>query len=189
VPRAANAPPPRLVAAVEGLPAHPDHRVLEVGCGRGVAAELICRRLDGGRLVAIDRSAAAVAAAATRNVAHVAAGTATFVVTDLRDVDPASLGRFDAVLAVDVNLFWTRPAQRELALVAELLAPEGLLRLVFSPPGVQQVPRLEQALGERLDAAGFTWTPTTATSPAPMLTVVARPRSRERPSPGSGKGL
>jgi trans-aconitate methyltransferase len=34
----------------------PGERLLEIGCGSGVAAALVCARLDDGRLLAIDRS-------------------------------------------------------------------------------------------------------------------------------------
>jgi trans-aconitate methyltransferase len=46
----------RLRSIVEKLGIRPEDHVLEIGCGQGVAATLICERLDGGRLTAIDRS-------------------------------------------------------------------------------------------------------------------------------------
>ena len=59
------------------------------------------------------------------------------------------------MLAVDVNLFWTRDAQRELRLVSELLGRGGRLVLVFDPPHPERADQLEQALVQHLTTAGF----------------------------------
>jgi len=69
----------RLQAVVEQRDIRPGDRVLEIGCGHGVAATLICERLESGRLTAIDRSAKMIAAAGRRNTAHVAAGWTEFL--------------------------------------------------------------------------------------------------------------
>ncbi len=55
---------PRLAAVVDALPLHPDSRVLEIGCGPGAAARAVAQRLVTGHVLAVDRSPAAVAAAA-----------------------------------------------------------------------------------------------------------------------------
>jgi cyclopropane fatty-acyl-phospholipid synthase-like methyltransferase len=60
----------RLEAVVEALGIRGDHRVLEIGCGHGVAATMVCERLEGGKLTAIDRSAKMVEAATRRNAAY-----------------------------------------------------------------------------------------------------------------------
>ena len=149
-------PPARLLWAVEALDVQPGDRVLEIGCGRGVAAELICRRLGTGHLVALDRSATAIAAATERTADCVAAGTARFLTGALAGMDPVALGSFDKVLAVNVNLFWVRPAQTELELVAGLLRPHGRLHLVYEPPDPARVPELRSRLLAHLDRAGLT---------------------------------
>ena len=150
-----SSPPERLLAAVDSLDVQPGDRILEIGCGRGVAVALICRQLAGGQLLALDRSAKAIAAAISRNAEAVAAGKAQFVNAALEDVDPAVLGRYDKVFAVNVNLFWVRPVHRELQLIADLLRPGGQLRLFYDPPDAEQLVRLETILVHRLEQAGY----------------------------------
>ncbi|QNS04611.1 SAM-dependent methyltransferase [Streptomyces xanthii] len=67
-------PSPRLAAIVDALPLRPDSRVLEIGCGPGVAARAVAGRLDTGFVLAIDRSATAVEQARRAGAAQIAAG-------------------------------------------------------------------------------------------------------------------
>ena len=53
----------RLQAVVDALPLRPDARVLEIGCGPGVAARAVAERLDTGRVLGVDRSEKAIALA------------------------------------------------------------------------------------------------------------------------------
>jgi ubiquinone/menaquinone biosynthesis C-methylase UbiE len=122
----------RLRAIVDELGVRPGDRVLEIGCGHGVAATLVCERLDSGCLTAIDRSLAMIETAARRNAAHVEAGTAEFLVARLEDLDLGDR-RFDLAFAVRVGLFHREPARAE-ALVAPWLAPGGRLRTFYDPP-------------------------------------------------------
>ena len=64
----------RLPAIVEALPLEPGLRVLEIGCGPGVAARLVAARLTTGHILATDRSAAAVAQATAGSAAEIASG-------------------------------------------------------------------------------------------------------------------
>ena len=123
----------RLEAVVARLEVPPTGRVLEIGCGHGVAAGLVCDLLDGGSYTAIDRSPKMVAAASKRNAGHLGAGTAEFLVASL---EHAELGdrRFDLIFAVRVGLFHREPARAE-RLAGRWLAPGGRLRTYFDPPG------------------------------------------------------
>jgi SAM-dependent methyltransferase len=87
----------RLRSIVDQLGIRPGDRVLEIGCGHGVAATLVCERLDGGRLTAIDRSAKMIEAARRRNAASVEQGTAEFLVGSLEEIDLGDR-RFDVIL-------------------------------------------------------------------------------------------
>src|ERR687896_440680 len=122
----------RLRAVVERLDVQPDDRVLEIGCGHGIAATYVCERLETGRLTAVDRSAKMIAAAARRNAAHVAAGRAEFLVAHLEELD---LGehRFDKVFAVRVGLFHREP-ERARAIVERYLAPGGSVHTEYDAP-------------------------------------------------------
>jgi cyclopropane fatty-acyl-phospholipid synthase-like methyltransferase len=122
--------PDRLTWAIDRLDVRPDQRILEVGCGPGVAARLIADRLDGGVVIGVDRSATAVTRATKRNKEHITAGRAQFHTTDLTGYDHTG-PRFDTVVAMNVNLFWTGPATAEWRRIDELLASQGRLFLFY----------------------------------------------------------
>lgn len=122
----------RLRLVVEQLDIRPDDQVLEIGCGHGVAATLVCERLDGGHLTAIDRSAKMVQAATRRNAAYIETGKAEFLVADLEELDLGDR-RFDKIFAVRVGLFHRQP-ERARRLVERWLAPGGTVVVFFDHP-------------------------------------------------------
>jgi ubiquinone/menaquinone biosynthesis C-methylase UbiE len=122
----------RLRRIVDRLEIRPGERVLEIGCGHGVAATFVCERLDGGRLTAVDRSPKMIEAAARRNAACVEAATAEFLVATLEEMDLGDR-RFDTIFAVRVGLFHREP-ERARRLAERWLAPGGRLTAVFDPP-------------------------------------------------------
>jgi cyclopropane fatty-acyl-phospholipid synthase-like methyltransferase len=88
----------RIAWAVERLDLAPAHRVLELGCGHGVAVSLIAARLAGGTVVAVDRSPRMIEAAARRNAGAIAAGVVRLLRAELAEA-PLDGARFDRVLA------------------------------------------------------------------------------------------
>jgi SAM-dependent methyltransferase len=154
------ATPARIVWAVNQLPIRPDHRVLEIGPGRGAAAELVCERLAAGSYLGIDRSATAVKASSERNQKYVDKGKAQFQQLALEGIDPRHTegsGRFDIVFSINVNLFWTRPARRELELIRQLLGPDGQLFLFYQAPTAAATSRISNLLSERLEQARWSF--------------------------------
>jgi ubiquinone/menaquinone biosynthesis C-methylase UbiE len=129
----------RLRSIVEQLNIRPGDRVLEIGCGHGVAATLVCERLDGGHLTAIDRSEKMIEAATRRNAAHIEVGRAEFLVSSLEDLNLGDR-RFDKIFAVRVGLFHRDP-ERARSLVERWLAPGGAVFVFFDPPSEPGTPR------------------------------------------------
>lgn len=169
--------------AVETLAVKPDDRVLEVGCGHGIAVSLICERLTSGTITAIDRSQAMIERAAESSRRHVDAGKAVFHATSL---DQAGFGdeRFDKIFAFNISVFWKQPAHA-LAAVRTLLEPEGRLYLFRQPPAWKEPPdEFAAPLAEVLRAEGFAVTDVIVQElePAAAVAVVAQPVLEIRPA-------
>jgi SAM-dependent methyltransferase len=148
--------PGRIRWVVDQLGVNANDHILEIGGGRGAAASLICPRLTQGSYLGIDRSATAVEASTAHNRQHVERGTARFDQAALEDLDPSALPRFDKVFASNVNVFWTHPAQCELALIRQLLTGKGELYLFYDSPEPARIRRLSRLLAEHLEQARYT---------------------------------
>jgi cyclopropane fatty-acyl-phospholipid synthase-like methyltransferase len=95
---------PRLAAVVDALPLEPHLRVLEIGCGPGAAARAVAARLITGHILAIDRSATAVAQAQAGSADEIASGRMSVRQAAVEDfVLEADEEPFDLVFAVRVG--------------------------------------------------------------------------------------
>jgi trans-aconitate methyltransferase len=131
--------PERLRWAVDVLDVDPADQIMEIGCGHGVAAALVCEQLTSGQFVAIDRSDKMIRTARDRSQDYIDSGKAAFHTLELRDVKPEYFGRmrFNRIFAVHVNLFWMKPTN-ELDIIRDLLASGGALYLFYEPFEVSQ---------------------------------------------------
>jgi SAM-dependent methyltransferase len=164
----------RFVWAVETLDLGPGDRVLEVGCGHGVAVSLVCERLGPrGRITGIDRSQKMIAAAKRRNRLHVKSGRAVLQAVAPEDADLGDQ-RFDRVFAFNVAPFWLKPKEA-LEVVREHLAPGGTV-YVFWDARRQTGSDLGERLSERLLQGGFAIERVLAKKlkPVPAVCVIGR---------------
>ncbi|HUF12144.1 MAG TPA: class I SAM-dependent methyltransferase [Longimicrobiales bacterium] len=146
-------PEERLTPVVDWLELEAGHRVLELGCGHGVAATLVCERIGDGVLVAVDRSARMIATAARRNARHVAAGRVRFVSSAVESLD---LGdeRFDRIFAVNLPLFVRQDPTATLVELRPHLAARGQLWSIAQTTARMTKPQ-EEAFPRALEAAGY----------------------------------
>ena len=144
----------RLVWAVKTLRVQPADRLLEIGCGHGVAVSLVCELLNGGHILAIDRSAKMIAMANERNAANITAGLASFQNADLLEADLGDI-RFDKVFAIHVGVFARGNPERELAIIRAHLVDEGRFYLPYQPLNPETIEMDAERLAAMLTAHGF----------------------------------
>jgi ubiquinone/menaquinone biosynthesis C-methylase UbiE len=164
----------RLAYAVDLLDVQPRDRLLELGCGHGVAVTLVCERLDGGSITAIDRSAKMIATARQRNAAQAEAGTASFIEVSL---DAADFGdaRFDKVFGVHFPPLLRGDPAHELSVIRGCLAPGGTVHVIFQPFTADQAETTVERIRSAFGANGFhvQYVDRRAASPAPVVSVAA----------------
>jgi SAM-dependent methyltransferase len=164
--------------AVDTLEVGPTDRLLEVGCGHGVAVSLVCERLTTGTITAIDRSPKMIEMATRRNREHVDAGRAVLEAVALEDADLGER-RFEKVFAFNVAPFWLKP-EAALGAVRENLAPEGGVYIFWDARhfGPERARDLGDELADRLREGGFSVERVLAQDLRPVPAVCAIGRLR-----------
>ena len=164
--------PERLTWAIEQLAVQPHDEILEIGCGTGVAAALICAQLTTGHLTAIDRSPTMIRAAQKRNQACIESGKAIFLPTSLAEMRSRH-GCFNKALAVNINLFWLQPVS-ELEVLKQVLKPTGEVCLIFQPPVASKLHGIAEACSHFLLKHGFSDISVDYPALSPMTVVCVR---------------
>jgi cyclopropane fatty-acyl-phospholipid synthase-like methyltransferase len=133
----------RLLAVVDALPLRRGLRVLEIGCGPGAMAREIARRVGNGHVLAIDRSAKAIAQAKAASGEEIASGRLSLRQAAAEDfVLESGEARFDLAVAVRVGALDGRhPEAGRVARrrIAAALAPGGQLFIDGGDP-LREVP-------------------------------------------------
>ena len=162
----------RIAWAVAQLDPQPGERILELGCGHGVALTLIAERLGGrGLVVGLDRSPKMVAAATARNAAAVEAGLVVVVGGELARAELD--GRFDRVLAIHFPPLQRGEPAAELERLRAHLAPDGELLVAFAPHRPQEVDAIGAHVRRTLARHG--WRPDAPIADGGCGAVRARP--------------
>ena len=126
-----NSLSPRLAEIVDTLPLKPGMRILEIGCGPGAMAREMANRIDGGHVLAIDRSAKAILLAMAGSKKEIQAGALSFRQVPIEKFELLSDEEpFDLAVAVRVGALDGRHPEIErqaLTRIAQALKKNGRL--------------------------------------------------------------
>ena len=131
----------RLLEIVDALPLRPGIRVLEIGCGPAAAAREIAARIGNGHILAIDRSAKAIAQAIASSQTEIASGQLSLRQASIEEFRLES-GEppYDIALAVRVGVLDGRHPEREMLArrrIAAALTPGGRLFIDGGTPLIE----------------------------------------------------
>lgn len=129
---------PRLEQIVRALPVTKGMRILEIGCGTGVAAREIVKRTDDVYVLAIDRSEKAIQQAINNSGEAIASGRLEYRTTPIETFElTAGEELFDLAFAIRVGALDGRHPeieQQALAHIAKALTKNGRLLIDGGDP-------------------------------------------------------
>jgi cyclopropane fatty-acyl-phospholipid synthase-like methyltransferase len=153
-------------------------RILEIGCGPGVALELVLSRASV-TATGVDHSELMIAQARRRNAKAARAGRLTLIRGTIDDV-PVTAAPFDKAFSINVIQFVDQPAF--IARAHALLKPGGVLATTYQPRHAKATRadalKMADKLTQTLAAAGFENIRTEELDlrPVPAVCVVAQRR-------------
>lgn len=121
----------RNIWLVELLKLQPEHRVLEIGPGPGVAIQAAARKVTDGELVAIDHSTTMLRQTGHRNQDLLDAGRLRLIEGTAQDI-PSDVTGFDRIYCMNVWQFW-EDQETDVVDLANRLNPGGRLAIGYQP--------------------------------------------------------
>jgi SAM-dependent methyltransferase len=144
----------RSLRTVDLLDVQPEHRVLEVGHGPGIALAALADKVHDGSIVGLDHSELMHRQAARRNRQTLEDGRLALIVGEIEDLDPAV--PFDRIMLVNVAMFWEDPTESFRSL-SDLLAPGGVMAVTHQPrdtgASAADTDRATESLARQLEGA------------------------------------
>ena len=118
---------------VDLLDIQPADRVLELGCGPGVALHILSQRARDGFVAGIDHSAIVIEQARRRNARAIGEGRVYVLQSSVQQLNAAEQpAPFDKILAINTHMFWPAPLL-VLRQISSLLKPHGTIALAHQP--------------------------------------------------------
>jgi SAM-dependent methyltransferase len=133
------------------LKIQPEHEVLEVGFGPGIAIEHASELASRGKVIGIDHSELMLREAQRRNAKAIDAGKVELLLGSAERL-PAFSVRFDKVLAVNVHMFWDDPVA-VLRGLRGAMKPGGVILLALQPRNPGATNDDARAAAERMATA------------------------------------
>ena len=133
----------RFIWALSVLNPQSSDNILEIGCGAGLFADLICQQLVKGKYTAVDRSQSMIKMARKRVTDGVESGKAIFHETEFSCTNFPNAS-FHKIVAFNVNVFWKDP-KKEMELIRSYLKPKGLFYLFYQHPYESTLSVVEKA--------------------------------------------
>lgn len=163
------------------LDVQPTDRVLEIGCGPGVAIRELARFATDGLVYGIDHSEVMVKMATKRNAAAVRSGQVQIMNCSVENLPP--LGEpLDSIVAINSMGLWPDPPRR-LEELRERLRPGGQIAIASQPRCPGATAETSERAGRGIEAAlrtagfGLTQMETLPLKP-PVVCVIARNSER-----------
>ncbi len=142
---------------IDLLGIEPEHRVLEIGFGPGIAMERAALLARDGAVYGVDHSQTMLDQAVKRNASAIAEGRVHLNLGSVLSL-PESSNTFDRIYAVNSLQFWPEPVER-LRELHKLLNADGVIAITHQPRQAgatdQDTEESGKRIAEMLTAAGF----------------------------------
>lgn len=171
---------------IEVLNVRRDDRVLEIGCGPGLALRWLSELTVDGFVAGIDHAEVMVQQARRRNAKALEAGKVCVRQQAVEELVLLNLpAPFDKIMAVNVQMFWDEPVA-VLKNLRRFLRPGGCIALTYQPRTADATDAAARARGAeivaQLEQAGFTAVRTVFKAMKPVgciCTLGCRPAGEE----------